>query len=361
MNVAIAHDYLTQRGGAERVLLTMAKTFPDAPIHTTLYDADGTFPAFRRANVKTTLLNRVSPLRRNHRLAFPVLAPVVSQMHVDADVLLCSTSGWAHGVSTTGAKVVYCHSPARWLYQSDRYVDGMGPLAKAALKALRSPLRRWDRRSASGATYLANSTFVAEEIREVYGVEAEVLPPPVVAADGAEQPVEHLEPGFFLCVSRLLPYKNVDVTVEAFRRLRDERLVVVGDGPELPRIAERSGSNVTFLGTVGDRTLRWLYRNASGLVATSYEDFGLTPLEAASFGTPAAVLRFGGFVDTLAEGRTGVFIDAPEPGEVVRAIDELRQRHWDERTLQAHAGRFSEERFASRLRTVVRRVSEQAA
>ena len=118
--VAIAHDYLTQRGGAERVVLAMLRAFPGATVHTLLYDPEGTFPEFREAHVVTSPLNRLGPLRRDHRLALPLLAPSFSRLEIAADVVVCSSSGWSHGARVEGRKVVYCHTPARWLYQPDR-------------------------------------------------------------------------------------------------------------------------------------------------------------------------------------------------------------------------------------------------
>ena len=124
MRVEIAHDYLTQRGGAERVVLSMLDAFPQAHVHTLLYDPPGTFPEFSVARVRPSPLSRVGLLRHHHRLAFPMLAGATDRLQIDADVVVCSSSGWAHGVKAQGAKVVYCHSPARWLYQPEAYLRG---------------------------------------------------------------------------------------------------------------------------------------------------------------------------------------------------------------------------------------------
>lgn len=148
-SVAIVHDYLTQRGGAERVVLEMAAAFPDAPLYTSLYDPGGTFDEFRSLDVRTGPLDRRSLLRRHHRLALPFLARSFDEMFVDADVVLCSSSGWAHGVRTSGRKVVYCYTPARWLYQPERYFRGVLP--RVGLKVLAPRLRRWDADAAAGA------------------------------------------------------------------------------------------------------------------------------------------------------------------------------------------------------------------
>ncbi len=353
--IALVHDYLTQRGGAERVVLALTRAFPTAPLYTSLYEPGTTFPEFAGVDVRPLLLNRLAPLRDRHRLALPLLAPAFSRLQLSEDVVVCSSSGWAHGTHASGRKIVYCHTPARWLYQPDRYLRGRGPAIRATTRALRPALERWDRRAATSAdSYLANSSAVAERIRHIYGLEAEVLPPPpALKAGGRAEPVAGLDPGFLLCVSRLLPYKNVDVVVRAFAELPNERLVLVGSGPEESSLRGLSGSNVTLVGAVSDERLRWLYRECVGLVAASHEDFGLTPLEAAGFGHPSAVLRWGGFLDTVEEGGTGLFFDSPTPEAVADAVRRLGRQRWDADAIRAHAERFSEERFIERIRAIV--------
>jgi glycosyltransferase involved in cell wall biosynthesis len=355
VKVAIVHDYLTQRGGAERVVLSMLRAFPGAPLYTSLYDPGGTYPAFRSADVRTLAVDRFLPLRRRHRLALPVLARTFSRLEVSADVVLCSSSGWAHGTTVHGRKIVYCHSPARWLYQAERYLGDSGVLARTSLRLLRPHLLRWDQEAARTADrYLTNSSFVRRQVAALYGIEPQVLPPPcAVDPSGAERASAGVKPGYFLCVSRLLPYKNVDAVVAAFQACPEKRLVVVGTGPEESRIRRLAGANVRFLTSVSDEELRWLYANCAGIVAASHEDYGLTPLEGAAFGKPAAVLRWGGCLDTVVEGRTGVFLDAPRPEAVQRALTELAERDWDAKVLKTHAATYSEERFALRLRDVV--------
>jgi glycosyltransferase involved in cell wall biosynthesis len=353
--VALVHDYLTQQGGAERVVLSLAEAFPGAPIHTSLYDPDATFREFRDLDVRTLALDRVALLRRHHRLALPVLAPAFSRLRVDAAVTVCSSSGWAHGASVTGRKVVYCHTPARWLYQSDRYLAGSPGWSVRALALVTPPLRRWDRRAAASADrYVVNSHVVRQRVSDLYGVDADVVPPAVeVDLDGPLEPVDGVAPGFVLCVSRLLAYKNVEAVVDAFRRRPALRLVVVGTGPLHDHIVSVAPANVSVLGRVGDAGLRWLYANSIGLVAASYEDFGLTPLEAAGFGKPTAALRWGGFLDTTVEDVTGVFFDEPDPVLIAAGIDRLLGRSWDADALVAHARQFSTERFIDRMRAVV--------
>jgi glycosyltransferase involved in cell wall biosynthesis len=352
--IAIVHDYLTQRGGAERVVLVLARAFPGASIYTSFYDPHGTFPEFRELDVRTVRLNRLSLLRRRHRLALPLLPSAFSRVEIDADAIVCSSSGWAHGARTRGRKIVYCHAPARWLYQADRYTPRRLAVGSLVLAVLRPPLLRWDRRAAASADrYLVNSTAIRDQVRSIYAVDAEVLaPPPCLDVMGRRLPTE-VAPGFFLCVSRLLPYKNVDAVVEAFAELPDERLVVVGDGPEWGRLQRNLPQNVQLLGSVGDDALRTLYADSVALVAAAHEDFGLTPLEAASFGRPTAALRAGGYLDTVVEGRNGVFFDGPEAAKIAAAVRTVSTYAWSVERIQLHAHEFSEERFVRRLRAVV--------
>jgi glycosyltransferase involved in cell wall biosynthesis len=353
--VALVHDYLTQRGGAERVVLTLADGFPEATIYTALYDPEQTFPGFGAHDVRTLALDRIRPLRDHHRLALPFLAPAFSRLEVDAEVTICSSSGWAHGARATGAKIVYCHNPARWLYQADQYLAGSSRLAAAGLGLLSPPLRRWDRSAAATADrYLVNSRAVRARVADVYGIDADVVPPPVdIDVDGPRRPPGAIEPGFFLCVSRLLPYKNVGAAAAAFALLPAHRLVVVGSGPLSDELVAAAPPNVTVLGRVEDDELRWLYASCAGLVAASYEDFGLTPVEAAAFARPTAALRWGGFLDTIVEGETGCFFDEPEPGAIADAVLALAHGSWSPERLSGHAADYSPERFLARIGDVV--------
>jgi glycosyltransferase involved in cell wall biosynthesis len=353
-SVALTHDYLTQRGGAERVVLQLLEAFPDAPLHTSFFHRDGTFPEIDPARIRTMPINALQPLRHRHRSAFPVLAPAWSRNHVEADVVLCSSSGWAHGVHVSGRKIVYCHAPARWLYQRHVYLKPSQRLQLSALAVLSRPLKSWDRRAALSADrYIVNSGLIRDMVRRVYGIDAEVVPPPVtIDVNALRQPLDRVDAGYYLCVSRLLPYKNVDVLVDAFGML-GSRLVVVGEGPELENLQRGAPSNVRFVGRVSDAELRWLYANCIGNVSASYEDFGLTTLEAAVFGKPTIGLRYGGFLDTVIEGETGLLIEEPDAKMVMNAVLDAATTDWDADTIAAHARTFGKVGFQRRLRQIV--------
>ena len=367
--VAIAHDYLTQRGGAERVVLAMHRAFPDAPIYTTLYDPDGTYPEFRDATIITSPLNRIGVLRRHHRWALPLLPFASSLMTVPADVVLVSTSGWAHGFRTDGVRQVYCHTPARWVYLLEQYLGAApssSPMGWAMLLA-RPWLERWDRRAMARVEHMvANSTVVRDRIKEVYGRDVAIEHPPHRMQDSTEaQPVPELD-GFardgeyFLTVSRLLPYKNVDRVFEAFRQRPDLRLVLVGTGPLEHQLRQACPENVLMLCNLTDAQMRGLYRGAVAVVAASHEDFGITPLEGFAFGRPTLALRGGGYLDTVVPGLTGAFFEEPSPEDIGKVLDRFRADDWDEDAIKDHARSFSEERFVRRVRGVVAELAAHA-
>lgn len=355
--IAIAHDYLTQRGGAERVVLSLLKAFPDARVHTTLYDPAGTFPEFEDARIVTSGLNRVAAFRRDHRKALPFLAAAASELRIDADLVVASSTGWAHGFPTTGRKLVYCHSPARYLYLTEQYLGGPAWASPQglALLALKPPLIAWDRRAARSAdAYLCNSTVVRERIKDVYDIDAAVVPPPAgVRSGGPTEPIADLADwaasGWYQVVSRLLPYKNVAQVIEAFRGV-EARLVIIGRGPQRDELRVDLPDNVRLLEGLSDAQLRWAYAGARALIAPSYEDFGLTPLEAGAFGKPCLALRAGGYLDTVAEGVSGAFFDRPTSDAVRAAVAASESTPWDADAIRDHADTFAEERFVGRLR-----------
>lgn len=358
--IAIAHDYLTQMGGVERVVLSLAKAFPGAPIYTTLYDPEMTFPEFRDLDVRVSGLDRVTSLRRHYRAALPLLPFAARSIHIDADIVVASSSGWAHGFSTDAQRLVYCHTPARWLYETDDYLgDAPNPVVAGALRVLGPSLRRWDRQAAARAErYLANSAVAQRRVRDCYGIDAPVLSPPyrVDLHGDRTQPKDLVERGwsdFHLVVSRLLPYKHVDKVLAAFSELPDERLVVVGSGPLAAQLRRQAPSNALLLEELPDAELRWLYANAQALIGASHEDFGLTVIEAAAFGTPSLVLKAGGYLETVVDGRTGLFFEAPTAEAIADAVRRHRAEPLSPLRVSDHATKFSEESFVREIRRAV--------
>jgi glycosyltransferase involved in cell wall biosynthesis len=355
--VAIAHDYLTQLGGAEKMVLSMSRAFPNAPIYTLLYDPALTYPEFAERDIRVSAANKVGLLRKHHRAGLPIWPLVAQSMFVDADVVLTSSSGWAHGFRTRGRKLIYCYSPARWLYLPDKYLgDDAGVANRIGLAATSGYLKAWDRRQARSADkYLAISTLIKGRIADAYGIDADVVFGPAEMSNlAAAETIPGLHGtgaesgGFYLCVSRLLPYKNVDVVIRAFADT-DRQLVVVGRGPEAERLRSIKTPNVHMLSDLTDGQISWLYENCRALIAASYEDFGLTPIEAGMRGRPTVAVRWGGFLDTVDEGLSGIYFDEPEPRAIAEALDRFEQMEFDPDKIRRHVEQFDEEHFAKRL------------
>lgn len=344
--VVVVHDYLTQRGGAERVTLELMRTFPDARLVTSCWSPLSTFTEFVDYDVETLWLNKVGAFRSDPRRAFPFLAQAFADYVIDdSDVVICSSSGWAHRVTSKVPKLVYCHNPARWLYQPDDYFEGMPTWARSMFRASTDRLRQSDAVAAEGAAaYMVNSSAVAGRVRQAYGLEADVLPPPRgLTPAGPMDPISGLEPGFLLTISRLRGYKHTERVIEAMDQLPDERLVVLGGRPEW------ASERVVVLNGLSDAGLRWLYANAGALVAVAHEDFGLTTVEAQAFGVPSVVLRAGGYLDSTVEGSTGLFIDESTPDAIARGVRDLRAQRWSPDKIRALGAAYAPEAFRARM------------
>lgn len=375
--VVLAHDYLTQRGGAERVVSCLAEAFPHAPIVTSLHSPKDTFPEFSNRAIVASPLNLSRLMRKKFRLGLPLYGWIFShaQLPGDTDVVVASSTGFAHGVRVPpGArKLIYCHSPARFLYLTDDYLGKpwwRTPVGWA-LMALRPALISWDRRAAASADrYLCNSSVVRDRIARVYGRDATVVfPPHTIDPRGPQETVPELGRvadadgigRFFLVVSRLMPYKNVDVVLKAFAELPGERLVVVGRGPMRNDLHAMAPTNIVFLEGIPDEQLRWLYAHAEAVIAPSREDYGLTPVEGFSFGTPTLALHAGGYLDTVVEGVSGYFFDRPDPQSVIAAVRQLESAPLDRDAVLAHAENFSPENFKARIRAEVEELAGNSA
>ncbi|WHS50013.1 glycosyltransferase [Rothia sp. SD9660Na] len=354
--IAIAHDYLTQRGGAERVVLALHHAFPEATIYTTLYDPEKTYPDFKNCKVITSPLNRISLFRKDHRLALPFLPLFSSFLRPKADIVIASSTGWAHGFNLPKKTLVYCHSPARWIYLTDQYLgDAANPLVSIALRILRPFLLFWDQRAAAKQpNYVANSTTIKDRIHNVYGKTVDIIYPPFsVKEDGEHAKIKGLEEfmdqGYYLIVSRLLPYKNIQHAVKAFSG-SNKQLLVIGAGPMKEDLKAISDSNIAFASHISDAQMRYAYANSTALLAISHEDFGITPLEGGSFGKPTIALKAGGFLDTIVEGLNGTFIEAPTAELIRQAVDRFTPEDFDPFAIKEYVQKFSEERFIAEIK-----------
>ncbi len=351
MRVAIVHDYLTQPGGAERVVAAMLERWPDAELRTFVYEPGGTFPVFAEHDPQTSVLQPMAS-RVSHRALLPVLPFAARSLAVrDVDVVISSSSGWAHGIPVDPAipHVCYCHNPPRWIYDADAYIEG--PLLRNALRPLLAGLRRWDQAAARRPTrYVANSRNVRERIRRNYGRDADVVHPPIDTDRLGPTPLPR--DGHLLVLSRLLPYKRVDLAIKAAAAV-GVPVVVAGDGPDRHRLEDLAGPGVDFRGRVADEEIPELFAGASAFFLGGEEDFGMTPLEANAAGRPVVAFGGGGALETVRDGHTGTLFGGQVPESAAVALERTLSREWSPDALAAHAGTFSERHFLDRLESIV--------
>ena len=349
-SVVIAHDYLNQRGGAERVVLELAGMWPSSPIYTSLYRPESTFPEFRHHDVRCSFLDHV-PVDRRFRALLPLYPLAFNRLGpLDADVVVSSSSGWAHMVrtSTRSFHVVYCYTPARWLW-GDAYL-GVSSLKQAAFRPLRRRLRSLDVAAAGRADlYIAISQTIRARIRAVYGIEAPIVSPPVSVDRFTARPRgERL-----LVVSRLLDYKRVDIVVAAATRL-GIGLDVVGSGPALGALRAMGGPTVEFHGTLDDAGVVGLMESCRALCFPGSEDFGIVPVEAQAAGKPVVAFAGGGALETVVEGFSGALFEEPTAAGFIEALERCDRVDTPPEEIARAARRYSPPAFRARLTEEIR-------
>lgn len=352
--IVLAHDYLVQCGGAERVVAHWASAFEARTLYTLAYSPEGTFDQFRDLEVHASIHGSLTA--QVERL-LPVLPSIAARTRVTGgDVALVSSSGWAHRFTYDIPHVVYVHSPARWLYAASDYRMRLSPVRRAGLWASTPLLRRGDREAMRRArAVVANSVVTRDRIREAYGLDAEVVNPPVepVAAE-AHAPRHPLPDSFTLCVARDRGYKNVGLAVAA-SRIAGLPIVVAGSGSEQ---LDRPEEGVHGLGRVTDAELVWLYRHADVVIGSGREDFGLTIIEAAIEGTPAAVVPAGGYLETVNPGVNGFHAGSAAPEDLAAAIRAAREL--EPGASRAWARRFGRDAHMGKMSRVLEEVVQRA-
>ena len=356
MRVAFVHDYLTQLGGAERVLLEMHRLFCDAPIYTSLFDRRALRGAFDGFDVRTTWMQRIPFATRNFRAMLPLYPAAFESIDLSGyDLVISSTSSFAKGVRVgpDTLHVSYVNTPTRFVWLPDEYAfEITSPFARPLLRAALPALRRWDLVAAHRPhRIIANSAHVARRIREFYGRTSDVLHGSVDLSSFA--PSEEIE-DYFLVIARLLPYKRVALAVEACNAI-GAPLIVVGAGPDEPRLRRIAGPAIRFAGYVNEDERRRLLARARAVIVPGTEDFGLVPLEAAASGRPTIAFAAGGALETVVEGETGLFFRQPDPASLAAALRAFSPASFRRERLVAHADAFSPDQFRRRLSALIER------
>jgi glycosyltransferase involved in cell wall biosynthesis len=362
MRVALVHDWLLTFRGGEKVLLALAELFPDAPIYTLFHQREQLPQALNDRRIVCSVLNRFSTLRRHHRHCLPLMPMAIRSLSLPAvDLVISSSHCVAKGIRVpSGAKhLSYIHAPLRYMW--DRFDDYFGP-DKASLPTrfaahlLRRPLQRWDVSSSRRVdAFIANSAYVKRQVLERYQRDASVVYPPVELEAFTALPVPQGRGDYFLFFGAAVPYKRVDVAIDAFVKL-GLPLKIAGVGHRMGAATTLNG-NIEFLGEIDRARVPELYRRARALIFPGVEDFGLTPIECMASGRPVIAFERGGALETVSQD-TGLFFASQQAEALASAVKRFVEREstFDAARLRAHAQQFSKARFQAQVREQVQRL-----
>ncbi len=363
MRVAIAHEWLTTLGGSERVVGALLEMYPEARVYTTFLSSRNLPPEMLAWDVETSFVQKLPFLGKVAQKYIPLFPLAFESFDFTGyDLVISSSSACAKGVLTgpRTAHICYCHTPLRYAWEpflDTRFHNG-NRLLKAGNDVLLHYLRMWDRLAADRVDhFVANSRNTAAKIGKYYRREAAVINPPV---DVERFPVLEEQGGYFLVVSRLVPYKKVEIAVEAFNRL-GLPLRIVGDGPERERLERMAAPNIEFLGYATEEELPGLVGRCQALIFPGEEDFGMVPVEAMAAGRPVIGLGRGGLLESVVDGKTGILFPEPAAGSLIEAVSRFSPGDFKPKAISRHASGFSRERFQKEMGAFVEARMKEAA
>lgn len=356
MKIALAHDYLVQYGGAERVLEAFMELFPDAPIYTLVYDKEAMHGVFEGKNIKTSFLQKIPFAAKNHRI-FPLLMPMAAEQFdfSDYDIVLSDSSSYIKGIITSPKTlhISYIHTPTRYAwddcqkYTQDFYFPNF---IKKMVPFAMNYIRLWDRAAIERVDkIISNSYFVAQRIKKYYRRESTVIHPPV---NFHKFYISEKKKDYFLMVGRLLAYKKFDIGIKAFNKL-GLKLKIIGRGPELKRLKKIAKDNIEFLGRVPDEELSKYYSECQAFIFPQEEDFGIVAVEAMASGRPLIAFYGGDIPEHLEEGKSGVFFHRQNSEDICKAVKKFQELSFDSEYIRRQAEKFDKSVFKAKIKAYI--------
>lgn len=354
MKLALVHDWLNQQGGAENVLEALVENYPQSPIFTSIYAPDKMPPAYRSWDIRTTWMDNLPGIHEHHQPYLMLYHKAFQALDLSTyDVVLSNKSGFCHGVNTgTAMHVCYCLAPTRYVWQFEQYMsrERFPDFSHAMIKVAVSALQKWDYQAAQRVDhFVAISSDIQQRIEQFYKRSSTIIFPPVETTRFKPQGEQN---DYLLIVSRLIPYKRIDLAVQACTEL-GIRLKVAGSGRDQERLQAMAGPTIEFLGRVPDEDLPALYAQCRGFVFPGLEDFGIAPVEAQAAGRPVIAFRGGGALDTVTEGQTGIFFDEQTTTSLKEALVRFDQMSFATEDCTSNAQRFSRATFDQQLTSFI--------
>jgi len=354
MKIALVHDHLAQDGGAEGVLKIFADMFPDAPIYTLLYDQKNIDDNYKGKRIEASIIQRLPWGVKKYQWYMPFMPMAVEFFDLrEYDVVLSDTSSFAKGVITSPdtLHLCYCHTPTRYLWSdTHQYINELkyNKYFKKIISLALNYIRIWDRQAADRVdVYMANSKTAQRRIKKYYKTDSKIIHPPV---EIEKYKISETQEDFFLAGCRLVPYKRIDNIIRAFRK-NGKKLKIFGDGADLERLKKIAGGrdNIEFLGRISKEKQAELYSKCQAYLKPQKEDFGITVVEAMSSGRPVIALRKGGALETVVEGKTGMFIEDDSPESIFEALEKFNSSDYNPQEIRAHAEQFGVVRFKEEI------------
>ena len=358
MKVALIHDFLNQIGGAEKVLQAFHELWPKAPVYTMTYDAEQTKHEFDHLDIKTSFIQKLPGGVKRYKWFIPLMPAAIEHLDLSKyDLILSDCSAFAKGIipKTDALHISYCHTPTRFLWSdSHSYAEELKQpaLVKKILPLVLNNLRVWDKSAAERVDkFIANSGYVAKRITKYYGRDSEIIYPPVETGGYPENVPQE---DFYLVVSRLRPYKKVDLVIEAFNAL-EMPLKIIGIGEEMEKLKAMAKPNVEFLGAVSDKERNHYLSACRAFIHPQEEDFGIAAVEAMAAGRPVVAYKAGGALETVIANETGIFFEDQTPWNLVDVVREndSKLKHFDSKKIKEHAAKFDTKLFKQRIKNFV--------
>ena len=353
MKFAIVHDWLTNMGGAEQVIINLKEIYNDAPIYTTFYNPDNLDDKLKNLDVRTSFLQKKKMIT-NHKKYFPLMPLAFENFNLNEyDVVMSVSTCCAKGVITKPGSVhiCYCNTPMRYAWEKkEDYIEGAGKLKRRLIKLLLHYMRIWDYSSSARVDYfIANSTEVQKRIKKHYKRDSIVINPPVRCNLFN---ISNVDKDYYLVLSRLVGYKRFDLAVEACSQL-GKKLIVIGDGPEKEKLMQLANENVEFLGKQHDDVVKKYMSECKALLFPGEEDFGIVPVEAQASGRPVIAYGKGGVLDSVIDGKTGVFFKEQTVDSLKDAILKFENMKFNKEEIRQHSLKFDESVFQKKIKEYV--------
>jgi glycosyltransferase involved in cell wall biosynthesis len=362
MKIAIVHEWFVNYAGSEKCVESFVKIWPDADVFALVdhLNTEERKIILNGKHARTSFIQKLPFSKSNHRNYLPLFPMAIEKLKLNKyDLIISSSHSVAKGILTQQNQlhICYCHSPMRYAWDSaNDYLKGLkGSIAKIFINYL----REWDLRSSQKVNYfIANSDFVAEKIKRIYNRDAEVIYPPV---DIDRFELAEKKADYYLTASRMVPYKKIDIVVEAFNEMPDKKLIVIGNGPERKKIQSIAGKNVTVLDHQPNNKLKEYMQNAKAFVFAAEEDFGITVVEAMSCGTPVIALNRGGTAESVIDGKTGICFSEQSPSSIKNAVFSLESKinSFEAKKISENAGKFSRNNFEKNIANFVHSKAEE--